>query len=138
MVVMLNDISISIFVIIRYQQICPKCSWSNAPTEVECQKVIARTRALVEEKPTSWVYSDPDKCLGPSSSNAVIRCNQPRPGMFHPTNTALESYSNIYRCPLPIAVRCRPDDVFQELFDKKDDIEQRKRDISCQLLVHLT
>lgn len=121
--------------------VCPKCFHTNSLAAATCQRVSGRYKSLFDQAPHEWVRvpADATRLHGRriAGDNEIYRCGQPRPPLFQPTIVSLQQYSAVYAQPLPIAVRLRPENVFEELYARRFLAEQKLRALKLERWVGL-
>lgn len=119
--------------------VCPKCFHTNSLAATTCQRVKGRYKSLFDQAPHEWVRvpAGATQLHGRriAGDNEIFRCEQPRPPLFQPTIVSLQQYQAIYAQPLPIAVRLRPENVFEELYARRFLDEQKRRALKLQQCV---
>lgn len=120
--------------------VCPKCFHTNSLAAATCQRVKGRYKSLFDQAPHEWVRvpADATRLHGRriAGDNEIYRCDQPRPALFQPTIVSLQQYSAVYAQPLPIAVRLRPENVFEELYARRFVADQKLRALKLERYVH--
>lgn len=53
------------------------------------------------------------------------------------TRCDLQDYQSVYMAPLPVSVRYRPENIYEDLFARRAEIEQRRRTLCCQRYGHI-
>lgn len=122
--------------------VCPKCSHTNALAAATCQRVTGRATSLLDAAPHEWarVPVDATQLRGRrllADDGALYRCGQARPRLFTPTIVSLQEYSAVYAQPLPLAVRLRPENVFDELYARRLPQEEKLRALQLQRCVRV-
>lgn len=114
--------------------VCPKCFHTNAPAADACQRVVGRDKSLLDAAPQAWVHlpADATTLHGRRIAESIARCSQPRPQLFQPTVVALREYEATYGKPLPVAVRLRPENVFEELYARRFLAEQKRKALKLE------
>jgi hypothetical protein len=110
---------------------CPRCFHENDGTEAQCRNVLARKTPMSDLVPNAWTHYPKDTTVVYNrrlvNDEDVIRCAHARPVLFQPTNYGREQYSSVYIAPLPLSVRDRPDNVFEELFAHRRHRDEERR-----------